>query len=32
MENCIVWDNAVVEEKSVIKNAVIGKGWIVDGN
>jgi len=32
MENCIVWDNVVVEEKSVIKNSVIGKGWIVDGN
>lgn len=32
VENCIVWDNAVVEEKSVIKNSVIGKGWIVDGN
>ena len=32
MENCIVWDNAVVEEKAVIKNSVIGKGWIVDGN
>ncbi len=32
IENCIVWDNAVVEEKAVIKNSVIGKGWIVDGN
>jgi mannose-1-phosphate guanylyltransferase len=32
VENCIVWDNAVVEEESVIKNSVIGKGWIVDGN
>jgi mannose-1-phosphate guanylyltransferase len=32
MENCIVWDNVVVEEESVMKNAVIGKGWIVDGN
>jgi mannose-1-phosphate guanylyltransferase len=32
MENCIVWDNAVIEEKAVIKNSVIGKGWIVDGN
>jgi len=27
-----VWDNAVIEEKAVIKNSVIGKGWIVDGN
>jgi len=32
VENCIVWDNAVIEEKAVIKNSVIGKGWIVDGN
>jgi ADP-glucose pyrophosphorylase len=32
VENCILWDNAFVEEKAVIKNSVIGKGWIVDGN
>ena len=31
VENCILWDNAVIEEKAVIKNSIVGEGWIVDG-
>jgi NDP-sugar pyrophosphorylase family protein len=27
LENCVIWDNAVINENAVFKNAVIGNGW-----
>lgn len=30
IENAVVWDNVVIDENAVVKNAIAGKGWIVD--
>jgi NDP-sugar pyrophosphorylase family protein len=29
LENCVIWEDAVIEENSVIVNSIAGKGWVV---
>jgi len=30
IENAVVWDNAVIGENTVIRNAIVGEGWTVE--
>lgn len=30
LENCVVWDNAIIEEGSYHRNSIIGRGWVVN--
>jgi NDP-sugar pyrophosphorylase family protein len=32
IENCVIWDNTIVEEDAIIKNSIIGEGWFVDAS